>query len=65
MGAGTPTIVTTMYDIDTYLEFTGRKLTRDPFTAALKLCAKGRKVLEEIPEPEPATPEWHELYEVY
>jgi hypothetical protein len=38
----------TGYDINAYLKFTRRKLTRDPFNAAIKLAEKGRMVLTYI-----------------
>jgi hypothetical protein len=55
-----------MYDIDAYLEFTHRKLSREPFDAALALCAKGRRVLDELAElPEEESPQWRLLHERY
>jgi len=54
-----------MYDIETYLEFTGRKLSREPFEAALALCARGRKLLEEIEIPEEESAQWRLLHERY
>ena len=55
-----------MYDIDAYLEFTRRKLSREPFDAALALCARGRKLLDELEElPEEESPEWRLLNERY
>ena len=55
-----------MYDIDAYLEFTRRKLSREPFDAALALCARGRRILQELdPLPEEESPAWRLLNERY
>lgn len=54
-----------MYDIDTYLEFTHRKLSREPFEAAQALIARGRKLLDSIEIPETDSPAWRLLHERY
>jgi hypothetical protein len=54
-----------MYDIDSYLEFTRRRPSRDPYMVTQALIARGRKLMDKIEIPEEDSAKWIHLNERY